>query len=471
MPTVRPNQFYGEHVPPRIIGTEFEASTQKINPKGPDFSISIDGSLQSQLSDEAHIISAPGYHGLTLQNGANIHNDVGHIEYAGPEALGPRQAAAADLAGNVVLAKVAQTISPNCGLYLRSGTEIDIKKDDRVRDYTSGFHENYLVPADLLGSITLRSVLPSYLATRVWAGAGMVGRDGFHMFQKAPGIGTIYSTGLSSRTEPHKKPMFLLRSAALNQDGDINPDPKWGRVEVRFADPSQSTAGTFLAKASASLVLRMLEHEQITGESLNKLKIIDPVVAKGNTDTDLRFSQTYKTADGQRYTALDIQEAFAETALDLSEEIELPEDEVEAAHLWREIIDDLRNCDVETHDFRPVSDVVPFAPKLETLIRHYDYEDIHNKNADAVRRDLIWDRLEPIGTGQKYWAKVGGRQAVIPEHLIKELTVSAPRGTRAAVRGDLVLAGEAANASWVQVSRKNGKIVDIEDPYRSYLAK
>lgn len=471
MNNIRPEHFFGDKVPPRIIGTETEYVTQVVDAKGSPFSGNVNEKLRQRFSKVSGLKSCESPRGMTLQNGANIHNDVGHIEYAGPESLGPRQAAAADFAGIIIMQRLGGVISSNCAIYRRAGTNFADEycdSNDTMHAYenlTSGYHENYLIPSIMARPQLLGKILPTFLATRIWSGAGSVGQDGFHLSQKAPGIGKLYSTNLDNRTSAHKKPMYLIRSQALNNDGDINPLYQWSRIEVRYADPGQSKASRFLALGATSLVLRMLEHPRIVGKQINYLQASSPIKVKAMVDRDLDFSATFNSIHNKQLTALNVQEKLAEIAIKLSDEIQLPADEVEAAYQWRQLIDDFRRCDPSTHDYSPISDVADFAPKLHFLVRTLGIENVHNHNRQALQHDLVWDRIKPVGYAQLYWRKIGGRQDLVPQSQIDELVNLPPDGTRAALRGYRIRKNQAREASWTNVSLHSGTEESLNDPY------
>ena len=410
------------------------------------------------------VCSAP--RGIALQNGGNIHNDVNHAEYATPEALGPRAAAAADFAGSVIIRKLAALFGDNTYAFRRAATAQPTRKGRQEAIRTTGYHENYLFPSSLIGDKLMMTILPTYLVTRVWSGKGLVCQDGFHLFQKASGVASNSLNDMTGITTEGRKPMYILKSNNINSDSNINQNYDWARLEVRFADPGESPAARFMALGTASLVLRMLEHPKITAAALTRLSINNALPAKTLIDRDLSFATTYSTGpDRKRYNVLDIGEGLAELALQLADIIQLPRDEQEAAVQWRHLIDDLRACDPKNYDYRPVADVVDFVPKLHDLIRHYGIDGVNADNDYAINRDMGWDSVWPAGNGSRYWQRVGGRQQLIPPGLVEHLVEFPPDGTRGVIRGQSIRQETATHASWIRVVHKDGSEQHLPEGY------
>lgn len=210
-------EMFATATPPRIMGDECEY----------DYQGATEGALIHRNTSARHVI-LPGevaeefglaYLGQYLSNGARLYPDVGHIEYASPESLGPRQAVAASFAGIKIMQRVMayhveDTGNKGARLYRNSGTFVPAK-NNRRGVATRGFHENYQIPYNLCYDPLLRSVMSSFLASRIWSGSGIVTRQGYWFSQKAAGVTAAdqpFSYGLGSRTDQDgNKPMLSLR--------------------------------------------------------------------------------------------------------------------------------------------------------------------------------------------------------------------------------------------------------------------
>lgn len=446
---VRPNDFYSETPPPRIIGTESECSIQNPN----------NTPIHDYISRKSLRNSGLNTVGGFLDNGFKVYVDVGFLEIDTPECLGPKQAAAADYAAILLLGKIVeQSGKPHDGLYRFTGTMIaeDIK--------TNGYHENLMIPRSIAENEQLDTVFASHLASRVWSFAGGV-QDNFCLSQKIKGIiePSIERHNLSRRTA--NKPMAMIPP---NDEDTIGNTNDWARLEIRFADTGFSLTGRYLSLAASSLAVRLLEHQDL----INAERIIDysfkkQVVSANVFSRDLSFKKTVPTLEGKSISALDYQEVLASEAQALSYKIELPDDEVDAIGLWIDVIDRLRQADLSIGEYAGLLSVLDFAPRHKYLTTRFPEELIHSGNNDVITANLLWDRVSPIGGGMKYWRAVGSKY--VSEDDVAQVLTTPPR-TRASIRANIIKSDglsklEAANWSCIY---RNGFKINFDSPYNSY---
>ncbi len=497
MGLVRPGDFLGDNPPQRVIGMECEypAHFWSEADKKIVTHFKFNETIKEILAEKLDIQSCQAgsaNKGFFLGNGGNLHLDVGFIEYCTPESLGPRQATAADQAGIVVMQRLVQALNDDerpgyhqrhFGTFRRTGTMYGQSLEKKIMHsfplvqqvperealgQTNGYHENYLLPSYLADPNITNQVIPTHLVTRLWAMSGMVGSS-YLLSQKAWGIGNVHNG--SERVTQGKKPMYrIVPSVAL--DTDINPDRKWARLEVRYADNGSSRFARFLGVAATSLVLRMIEHPELTANKFEKLRLEDPLHAMKIVASDMSLTRNLQVADNKEMTALDIQEELATIALELSEKIKLPEDEMLAAYEWLKICDDLRLCDPKNFDYEPVLDAVEWAAKYSALVRKLGAEAIHYGNKSAVGIDLAWDSIAPVGSGLRWWEKVNRRQLIVEDADIAALIHAAPSGTRANIRAQKIKDGALQNATWsILTLRNRAGYGHLPDPYASDPSK
>lgn len=463
-----PEDFFSSTPPERIIGAECEYDIQAET--GIDKSEFISPLALGKLGVKAAQAKSSNGPYYFLGNGGKVYQDVGeHIEYATPECLGPRQAAAADMAGTMLVASMVEATGiEHRGLFrsasmYRRRAEGDEKPT--VDEDTRGYHENYLIPRELTEVSQLEKAIPAYLASRIWAMGGML-RDEFSISQKAWGIGGSPFEHRRKRLVDHgQKPMCILPPD--KSDGDITRDPKWARLEVRFADPTQAPTARFLSFAATSLVLRMLEHDHLVKKDLDKLTIKNPAEAAYLFASDLTLQKTVTMEDGRQMSALDIQEAFAEIALTLSDEIDLPEDENDAVHLWMEICDNLRATQPDQIDYNDTIYEIEFAARHYYLARKNGPGPLHYGEENAYR-NLGWDRVAPLGGSRKWWQHFPSRH--IDRNEVNRLTLHPPLNTRARWRAEAINTDDSfEHISWTEIRREGVEVEKSEIRSNPYL--
>lgn len=457
---VQPADFFSDQPPPRIIGTECEYNVQ-----AEPYSNGKPIPLYEYISDNA--ISNAGFINYEhyLDNGGKLSVDVNHIEYGTPECLGPRQAAGADMAGMLVVAQVITGSElPHRGVFRLTGSFLPNKDSE-----TNGYHENYLVPRSITqphDDSLFDAVVPSFLASQTWAMSGCV-VDRFVWSQKVWGIGgTPIVRRQERRTDRGQKPMCMVPS--VGEDNDVLGDPRWARVERRYADAGLSPTARFLGLAAMSLTLRLIEHADTVGEKrLANLGLIEPTLAAKFYAADLTQNVTMETYAAKECTALDLQEEFATLALTLSERVQLPDDEQLAARLWLSVIDKCRQSNPQRGEYHDTLLRLLDAPaRHHYLLQHRSSKKLTNKHAETTARSLLWDRILPHGGGLLWWASHSSR-VVTPDD-IQTLVYSPPQQTRASIRTNIIRNvnhHDIVEVDWQSVNYKHYGLVDLTDPY------
>jgi hypothetical protein len=380
-----------------------------------------------------------------LSNGARVYQDLSLLEYATPEVLGPRAAAAADAAGILAVeALVTAADLPITGLYRRTGSVMPLANSYstvRQREVTTGYHRNFIVPSSLLQKAgpQLAGILGSNLATSLWSWNGTLGPDGYEASQKYRGIGSVLSDSLDTRTVHGHKPMILYRSVG-NHDHDVNPDWRWGRIEVRFADALFSRTANYLGFAATSLALRMAEHVDIIEDRLSDLVLDNPLRTMEKLATH-PYAGSHTMADNRKFTADNLQESFAAAAEHLAQHVALPADEVAAIPLLFKAAD-LQRQAREQRDLRRLALIADTGRKFAILSRNFG-DTITNANSEALWADLSYDRIDHFGpkqrTGYGRIAAAAGKYAEQDERYVPSAEVEyfrhgPPHDTRAADR-------------------------------------
>ncbi len=425
---ITPKCFFSDTPPERIIGTECEYNLQQgkySNGK----TINIDAYISAQAITKAKLNRSDVSHKF-LNNGGGLYPEVGQLlEYDSPECLGPREAAAADIAGSLIVADIVEKSGlPHKGLYRISGSDISKVHDSE----TSGYHENYLIPRCISDSHLIDAVLPAYAASCIWGFSGMV-RSSYVFSQKVWDINDSPIERKLERRTGHHKPMFII--PPINADIDTIGPKEWARVERRYADSGLSPEVRYLQFASMSLVLRMIEHkDKIDHKRLARLALVDPVDAAKVFASDLTLKSKASKISGGKIRALEIQKELISIAYSLDEKVKLPDDESMAIGLWEDVVEQFGRCDPANVDYGNL------ITKLDVAARHKVLANslvgpgrITNTNKAAVSNSLVWDRVLPTGGAQLWWQKF--QSSIVPNELIMAMKEGRhlPR-TRAAIR-------------------------------------
>lgn len=457
-----PELYLSEYPPERIIGSECEYTIQ--NCYRDDNNELAETSLGSYVNTAAiesiGLIECGDY----ISNGSRIYLDVGHLEYATPECLGPRQAAIADLAGIEVMKRIVQTSqAQHSGLYRIAGT--NIKPDEKAR--TKGYHENYMLPRAITEREEIDKLLPAFLASRIWAMSGGVSIEGFELSQKVADIGGKPITrNVERRTELGNKPMAIIPSEFWDQD--VFSDPQWARIEVRYADPTQSRKMRYLGFAATSLVIRIFEHPKMfRWKDHDRFALQDPVAAAKQFSKDLSLSSTVDSVQGDRLSVININEGILSMVRKVADRIELPESEQSAIEMWQDTIDTLRTLQLPLGEYGDGHTLFDFAGRHAHLLRTYNASELSAQTAKIAQSSLTWDRIDPTGYATVWWQH--HHNEFITDEEIESMVLTPPQETRAKLRGDTIKMhakdGSLYDIDWATVTTDNQTTYSIGDPY------
>lgn len=354
-----------------------------------------------------------------LTNGSRYYMDIGqHPEYSTPEATSFKEVVAHDLAGERIVFNSFKRLREN-GLLKEFHLN---KRVVDMQDMYWGRHENYLVSRELDPNIEIVPQMALHLATRsVWAGAGMVRRNGkFVMAQK---MSSIYTLDKHSASAHGRRPLV-----DIGRDEPLADGSKWRRVHVASVDANMFPWTTWMTLGTTSLVLRMVEN----GDKLEDLQLSMPVNAARELIHDLKLQKTFPLRESKiRMSALDIQEALAERAGKLAQAGVLPAEESEVAAEWIKLCQDLRG------DPEQCLTRVEWIFKQHILGKYALKKEVSLRLPYRRSLDILWDDLDKErGFAQKLRAK-GKVPMVVSEEDI-QTAVTNPPETRAKLRGQLV---------------------------------
>lgn len=473
MATHTAQDFYGDTPPPRIMGTEMEYW----------YPAKDHGNLSQYLVKQVVERVGGNHAGGFLQNGGRAYCDVGHLEYATPECLGPIDQTVAEMAGQRIVRLIAQENHIDKPIYRRTGGH----GSEGIK--TVGYHQNFLTPQykERLAKLSDARVIGAFIATRVvWAGVGRVDTKGYVVSQKAHDIrretlnedmtgvteaGLWSIAGFGDRTGLLRKPLFGW--SEINESALMESHSKyWERLEIRHADAPHSPWLRTVSMAATSLALRVLEHRSVFDKSVwQDLKISH--LARTVQQVNKRpFHTTFQVESGKVSTAISMQRQFADMALRLhyDKDICLPADEVEAAQEWLAICDDLDRYDPEditTLDI--IRDRLDWAARLHMIHAYLDKKGVNSNislnNSLAAAADISWDQIYPHSLADDYWKKKQYSFYDQYDDAISRRMFSPPGNTRAWRRAKELQAGATVYWGWGKSSA--GSSIDLQDPYTS----
>jgi hypothetical protein len=484
--SIRPEAFWSteEPLPERPTGSECENGVQ-----GGSSGIFVQSTTLERLGYPNH----SGYMGSAGGSG-RIYSDVGHLEYATAEVLGPAAAAVEDLKGMERVADIVarapygvdaagNVIEPtnydHRGVYRTAGTYIpngSVAYQSALTSagVTSGHHLNLLFPRVVAYDPLFKPLLATVLSAKsIWAGGGALREEGFVFSQKVWGAGgDPVVLGMGNRTAHGGKPMAMVPDAG--HDADTIGDTAYARNEVRNADPHFSLVAAFLEFAALSLTLRLLEIQQagardardkLGRQHLATFCLEQPVKAGQLFAGDLTLRSEAATHDGSDMSALDINKRLLESIELLPEVVQLPAAELLAIDGLRAVVDGLSNSHPDQRDYdRRVLLAVDYAPRHLFVAKGKESAAVTAHNVDLMRRDLLWGQIvadpaevareqlkaevearrpREVGCyGKRYWASMNERHELTPQ--IRHLAEQSGLTPRALARAAMVDAGGSA---------------------------
>ncbi len=454
--SVRPKDYFSDSPPERIIGTECEYNLQE--GVRDDKRLSVGHYITPEVFKKVGITKI----GSFLDNGAKSYSDMNHLEYATPESLGPKEAAKTDRAGVEVVGEVVEASGlPHDGLFRVTGTFFPEKGKPETEGKTSGYHENYMLPRLVTRRQVLDELIPAHLATRIWGLAGTA-RESFVFSQKVWGIGGRPITRkVERRTEHGFKPMAMIPP----NDGDTVGNERWARLEVRYADAGLSPIVRYVGFAAASLILRLVEYENVIDGDMKETGFKHPVDAAKLFGADLTLKKTAELKDGRRVTALDMQRILLGRVLELADRIDLPKSETEAIPAWVSIVDRLSASNPAEGEYNGLEEDLDVAAKHFNLLRHCQKDQINKDDKRTSQITVKWDMVHPKGAGIKWWQHYSPN--VLEASELEYFKRNAP-ATRAAIRAAVIRNNFEGIRSidWAHI-KLDDKLMILNDPYSS----
>lgn len=348
-----------------------------------------------------------------LVSGARLYNDHGHPEFSTPECADLRTLVAQDKAGERIVLECAKKYGE------KIGKTVEIWKNNTdFHGASYGTHESYLLQRNISWDDVVKNLAP-FLATRIlYAGAGKVGAEergvecDFQLSQRAD-----FFQVLQSVDTLHNRPLVNTRD---EPHGDAR---RFRRLHVICGDANLSEYATALRVGATNLVAALVETGWQTPVVLR-----DPVKAIKTISCDQSWKWQVETEDGL-LSAIDVQRAYWRGA----KELDLPGSDW-VLEEWRETLDTLERDPWELFDR------VDWVAKRMLLEQFIESENLNWKDDRETLQslDLAYHNVDPeIGL---FYGLVenGAMRTLVSEDEIEAAKVTAPKNTRANLRGAIV---------------------------------
>ena len=429
---------YGQLAPGQPAGWDYETESPLRDIRG--YEISRSTAHPDQLTD-----SDLGMANMILTNGARLYVDHAHPEYSGPEVTSALDVVRWDKAGDLVAAIAARRASQSLGRSVRL-----YKNNTDGKGASYGTHENYLLDRSTPFDRVVTQFTAFLVSRAVVTGAGRVGlgqasqQPGFQLSQRADffeaevGLETTLNRPIiNTRDEPHA-------DATRHR-----------RLHVITGDANLSEISTYLKVGSASWVLRVIEAGQLGAD----LRLEAPVAAMRAVSHDVGCAAPLTLADGRRFSAVDLQEAYLGACRRHLERVAgtLSEPALTEAKdvftRWQEVLDALRG------DPFVLADQLDWVAKLQ-LMESYRARD--GLGWDAPKLALIDLQYADVDPSRSLYAALvakGKMRRLVGDDEVEAARTTPPEDTRAWFRGRVMekFGASVVAASWDSV------IFDVPD--------
>ncbi len=395
------------------------------------FDLSRTAADASQLTDEE-----VGLANLILTNGARLYVDHAHPEYATPECTNPLDAVRWDKAGEKIIVAAADNVSvpgQNPIVLYKNNT------DNKGASY--GAHENYLMQRSTPFGDVVRHITPFFVSRQVICGAGRVGvgqdgrRQGFQVSQRAD----FFEVEVGLET--------TLKRPIVNTRDEPHADPeKYRRLHVIIGDANLSEVSAYLKLGTTSIVLSMIEARAMTTD----LALDGAVGALHEVSHDPTLQHLVRLKDGRKMTALDLQEAYLESAKKFVDDRYGDEADDQARDVlarWESVLDRLRQDPMQCRRD------IDWVAKLSLLQSYRERDGLQWDDPKLHLVDLQYSDLRP--EKGLYWRLLarGAVDRLLTDDEIESAVDDPPEDTRAYFRGRCLAkyADRIAAASWDSV--------------------
>ena len=392
----------------RKVGWDFEDESPGTDARG----FSVEGAAPPEV--ETHLVNA------VLTNGARYYVDHAHPEISTPECLDAREVVVWDRAAERILVAsmdAAKAILP-------AGQEIVVHKnnsDGKGNSY--GCHENYLMDRAVPFARIVQGITPFFVTRQLVVGAGKVGCE-------AAGISNReVPFQISQRADFFEEEVGLettLKRPIVNTRDEPHCDAqKYRRLHVIIGDANLSEVATFLKVGTTSLVLAMIEDDELGRD----VSLAAPVAALRQVSYDLSLTKPLELASGSTITALELQWHYLDLAKKYAESrgLDAVGEEVGAEVLrrWEAVLHGLET------DPMSLANQLDWVAKRQVVEGYMDRHGLAPDDMKLKALDLQYHDIRP----ERSLAQRVGLETLVGDDEIASAMTNPPRTTRAWFRG------------------------------------
>ncbi len=261
-----------------------------------------------------------------LVNGARLYLDVGsHPEYATAECDSVGQVVVHDKAGERILEELLSSAERRLQEEGIQGKIHLFKNNTDSAGNSYGCHENYLTTRVDDLSYYNEVLIPFLVTRQIYSGAGKV-------LQTARGSTFVLSQRAEHIWEGVSSATTRSRPIINTRDEPHADAEHFRRLHVIVGDSNMSEYTTFLKVGAMAVILRMVEDESCT---MPDFTLENPIRAIREISHDLEVQRKVRLASGREMTAFEIQGDLLDRALRYAELRGLPDDEMQALHMWQ----------------------------------------------------------------------------------------------------------------------------------------
>lgn len=396
-----------------------------------------------------------------LRNAARLYLDVGsHPEYATAECDDWWELVAQDRAGERIFADLTTQANERLASDGQDARIHLLKNNVDSAGNAFGSHENYLV--DRRGEFTRlpRFLLPFLVTRQIVTGAGGVAapaddedgaqlvfsRRSDHMWEAVSSATTRTRPIINTRDEPHGDPT------------------RFRRLHVIVGDSTMSEVSTYLRFATTDLVLRAIE----SGRSLPELALHDDIATIRAVSRDLTGRQPIALANGGTTSAVEVQQRWLDATAAVVDESDREDHLV--LETWQKAIDA-----VATGDHSWAATHLDWAIKERLFGQVAERRRVDLGDPAIERLDLAYHDIDPGQSVFQALQRRGLAPSQLPEERIEAARETAPRTTRAHLRGQVVTAAQEQGVDHVvdwttfRLTRPGAMPVQVLDPFATSL--
>lgn len=386
-----------------------------------------------------------------LTNGSRLYLDVGsHPEYATAEARRPLDALAQDMAGELMMRRLAAQAQERLQATYGTGLRVHVFKNNAdSAGHSFGCHENYLVRRFVSLEQVEHELLPFLITRQLYTGAGRVTDEGFEITQRADYLDEAVSSA-TTRSRP-----------MVNTRDEPHADPEeFRRLHVIIGDSNRSQWATWMKLAVTHLVLCVIEESARLGvpSGFEAFALAAPGEANRAVSRDLTCrNASLRMADGRELTALDIQRGFLRiverfvaghvAAMDAAMNGTRTDAVASRDGIGRTLDEWRRTLDLlDEGESGRLADRIDWAAKLRL------FETLHARRGGVAQSKLEQLDMDyhDIANGTLYDALLrrGAMMRLLDDGDARRALTEPPADTRAALRGGFVAAALAAGAQF-----------------------